>query len=136
MSYSEIVAADEGYDLRGPYIDAMQFWHGGVPGLGPDDLILPASETNASQTEECQYEGPVPYWREFVYVTKDLDIAALFARTYRVGPGHLYEVKPIGRLWLDWDCRECFRCQRARVIRQVDGPELQGTRARIQAKGW
>lgn len=113
------------------------YWHGGAPGLGVGDLLIPASE-----------QAQPPGWYDMsdydiadatrVYITDLRPAAESFAAQYvdwsttpPTGPGGaLYKVTPLGDLEADPDYSNSpnfFTCQRARIdevvrprIRQVD----------------
>src|SRR4051812_12026960 len=81
----------------------MPYYHGGVPGLYPGDVLLPPAETGAeSQADYGNYLTD----RHRVYLTTDLKLAAVMAGTLRVRlgqPGDVYEVEPLGPVEHDPD---------------------------------
>jgi len=93
----------------------MSFFHGGIPGLGKGDLILPPSRSGA-------------LWRALgvsrrtttdVYVTRRKRIAFEYAASYRFfGPGDLYRVEPLGPVCADRAAkhRSSFAVDSARVV--------------------
>lgn len=92
----------------GPFNDAEQalsdavvrlvngpWFHGGLPGRVPGDLLLPASETGMDPRncgDEIMSRG------RFVYVTPSRDVARVYAEHAR---GLVYQVRPIGPLLVD-----------------------------------
>lgn len=103
----------------------MSGWfHGGVPGLYPGDMIRPPSETGAAT--QADYGNPVCD-RGRVYLTTDLRVAALMAGTYRMRGeqrGDVYEVEPVGDLEPDPDYhgddeRLSVSAERAQILRVV-----------------
>lgn len=100
---------------RGPY------WHGGVAGLAVGSLLLPSSMTRP---------GALNIRRQ-VFITTDLHVAVWFAITNDSdSDGGLYEVEPLGRVWLDQldnmndqsEQPHSYKCQRARILRAIPIP--------------
>lgn len=90
--------------------------HGGVAGLQPGDLVLPASKTGAF----CHTRSPEKptYTPDRVYVTIGLDYAQCFAY---LRDGAVYEVRPLSPLRPDPDSRVApsWSCRKALVVRVV-----------------
>ncbi len=80
------------------------YWHGGVPGLKPGDLIRPATDdrhlVDGCPTCEARRRGKQlpndPSDPSRIYVTTERDYAKVFAAGYPRGA--LYRVEPIGDL--------------------------------------
>lgn len=100
------------------------YFHGGVPGLYPGDMIRPPSETGAGSQAEYGNRLADP---TKVYVTTRLQVAALMAGSWRVRsggvPGDVYEVEPQGELEHDPGLPrlpgESFTTSSAQIIRVV-----------------
>ncbi|WP_017972459.1 hypothetical protein [Actinopolyspora halophila] len=105
---------------------AGPFFHGGVPGKGPGDVLWPAQRLGFQfqfHTVGATYD---PSW---VYITTDADVATAYASRYvdflsnREGYGDVYEVEPVETPQLDPDYHvfpEVFlRCRTARITRVV-----------------
>ena len=111
------------------------YYHGGVPGLQPGDVLRPPNETGAPSRSP---DPEVPKAREdLVYVTSQLEAAVVYAALYPRGRlGHVYEVLPAGgALEEDPGCEvsdRSFACRWAVVRRRVEiGRDLM---ARIRAE--
>ncbi|GAB3166965.1 hypothetical protein GCM10027059_26770 [Myceligenerans halotolerans] len=84
----------------------MTYYHGGVPGLRPRDLITPREADDASHlvdgcpTCEARRAGSQlatdPNDPRFVYVTQERQYARVYAAGYPRGA--LYRVEPVGEL--------------------------------------
>ena len=69
----------------------VKYYHGGTPGLGPGDFLLPPSESGYPYP--CDLFGGVGR-RDRVYVTTSAEDAALFAAFHPRRRGNVYEVEP------------------------------------------
>ncbi|MFE9448351.1 hypothetical protein [Streptomyces sp. NPDC006739] len=101
----------------------MRFFHGGISGLKPGDLILPPAATGTTRTlaEYSEQLGAAHVRRDRVYLTTGRDVAKVYAAFYP--DGSLYEVEPDGDLTSDPDCAVAgvsFECPAARVLRVVN----------------
>jgi hypothetical protein len=102
----------------------MRYFHGGIPGLKPGQLLLPPNTTGTDRTlatysEQLADSGHVR--RDRVYLTVGRDVAKVYAAFYP--DGALYEVEPDGDTVPDPDCAVpgvSFECPAARVLRVVD----------------
>lgn len=101
----------------------IRYWHGGFPGLRPGDLILPATESGATNT--LTGHGPIPGYDadhvrpDRVHLTTERASAKAFAAAYP--DGALYQAEPIGEVEPDPDAPdEAIRCERARVVTVYD----------------
>lgn len=105
-----------------------RWWHGGVPGLRPGDLVEPTTGTShlVDGCRECQARrhgqtlmdgGPRP---DRVYITRDRDYARVYANGYPRGA--LYVVEPVGDIEPtgEADPVESFAVPAARVISVYD----------------
>lgn len=125
------------------------FFHGGAPGLIPGGWVLPPSETGAKSLLDWNIEARargidmkvLPARRDRVYVTKDMQSAAVFAIAHPEA-GDLYYVAPVGPLSPDPDCLvpgESFEARRALVLAVLPisaGQRRQGLREFANAKAW
>jgi hypothetical protein len=103
----------------------MRFFHGGVPGFQPGDLLLPPQATGVERTltAVAQEMGASADHarRDVVYVTSGREVARVYAAL--TPDGGLYEVVPEGPLGEDPDCTLAgvsFTCRYAVVVRVVD----------------
>lgn len=106
---------------------AGPFFHGGVPGLKPGDLLLSARQLGIA----FQYHASsAPYDPSWVYLTTDEGAAQGYASRYvefpsnRTGYGDVYEAEPLDVPSSDPDYSLVFpdafvRCRRARITRVV-----------------
>lgn len=122
----------------------LRWWHGGVPGLRPGDLLLPPAETGASTRVDLMTAARVipPGWmngdrnrRDRVYLTSKRELARAFAwgQGQRTGDrrGALYIARPIGQYSPDPDMVEhSIECERAEVITVYD-PHVHMTESRF-----
>ncbi|MFF4385562.1 hypothetical protein ACFY0G_02030 [Streptomyces sp. NPDC001552] len=90
-------------------LDAVRYFHGGVPGLRPGDLLEPHPPAVLDGCPICEakaagrqpyVEGvgivdPLPERPDRVYITTDRDYARYYASLY-AGRGDLYVVEPVG----------------------------------------
>ncbi|MFB7461242.1 hypothetical protein [Streptomyces sp. NPDC056188] len=88
----------------------MRYFHGGVRGLKPGDLVRPAISLGIEKTKTPNQPR---YNRRRVYVTTLRWYAELFANGSR---GDVYEVRPVGRALPDLDAKGSFHCSCAEVI--------------------
>lgn len=106
-------------DSRGPY------FHGGVPGKQPGDVLEPACRLGL----QFQYLNPAgiysPHW---VYLTASSDVATGYASRYlepggERTPGDVYEIEPLEPPQPDPDYPSFpgvfLRCRDARIVRVV-----------------
>ena len=95
----------------------MPWYHGGIPGLEPGDLILPPRESGASMAAKYGEAGErAEHGR--VYVSRDPRHAATYAASYPLGD--VYEVERLGTTGRDHDlfiAGFSSWCERARVVR-------------------
>lgn len=105
---------------------AGPFFHGGVPGLGPGDQILPPSATGTRRRMRDYYpvratRGTHPWLMrdDLVFFTPLWKAAVVFAAAYPEGA--VYEVDPVGAISLDPDTPggEAWRAPAATVVRVV-----------------
>lgn len=114
---------------------AVRYFHGGVPGLVPGDLLLPPVATGTTRTltaDVLEMGGQAR--RDRVYVTTGREVARVYAALFL--DGALYEVEPVGELVADPDCLEpgvSWEVPAARVLRVVDPVVLVRTRP---AEAW
>ena len=107
-----------------------RYWHGGVPGLRPGDLIEPRKHGDTGHlVEGCptcdarrkgeQVDGD-DNDPTLVYVTTDRDYARVYAFGYPLGA--LYRVEPIGELVdrSENDPVPSWGCSAARVLSVYD----------------
>lgn len=122
------------------------YYHGGIGGLKPGDLILPPSVTGVKTfggvCEEMSsrfglfntlpFRLPTRVRDDLVYVTPDFSGAFEYAWTYTVlpmlpGHGSVYRVAPSGTLAVDDTAPAAFTCREARVesveIEHAEAPE-------------
>ena len=109
----------------------VRYFHGGVPGLKPGDLVLPAATTGTARTlTKYGIElGGDHVRRDRVYVTTGRDVGRAYAAFYP--DGALYTVQPHGDLEPDPDCGIdglSWQCQTATVLTVVDYAVLFRTR--------
>lgn len=86
--------------MAGP---GMTYFHGGVPGLYPGDVLRPPAVTGVES--QADFGNPLTD-RGRVYATTDLRYAGIMAGTYRVGRGvvgDVYEVELLGPVEPDPD---------------------------------
>ncbi|MEV5048209.1 hypothetical protein AB0N20_27330 [Streptomyces griseoincarnatus] len=99
-----------------------RYFHGGVPGLVPGDLLLPPDTTGAERTLTADVLGMGGRARrDRVYVTTGREVARVYAALFL--DGALYEVEPVGELVADPDCAVVgvsWEVPAARVVRVVD----------------
>ena len=104
----------------------MAYFHGGVPGLKPGDLILPPDQTGAEHrlsAVSAELGAPAHATRtDVVYLATDRNVARAYAAFYP--DGTLYRVQPIGREpEPDPDCEMpglSWQCSAAEVVGVVD----------------
>jgi hypothetical protein len=102
-----------------------RYFHGGVPGLKPGQLILPPDTTGTEHRLSriaAEHNGPAYSTRtDIVYVTTGRDVARAFAAFYP--DGALYRVEPEGELEPDPDSGIpglSWQCPAARIAAVVD----------------
>ncbi len=86
------------------------YYHGGMPGLKKDSVLL-SHKAAVAEGMTSMFPGAWggrpggAYSPDRVYFTTDIDLARSFAHSLRTdtGRGHLYEVKPRGRVEVDPD---------------------------------
>lgn len=115
------------------------YFHGGVSGLVPGDLIEPpTSNQRAMEYRTAVDRGKAMVGQSYVsdpgkvYMTTDLGYARVYADRHR---GDVYEVVPLGQVDKDPDhLQNCFQSFGARVVkvveRQVDLPALEALKLR------
>ena len=114
----------------------MTYWHGGTPGLGIGDRVLPPEETQAPTLADFGMAGVCR--RDRVYVTTDMRVAILYAAMHPSGRGKVYEVLPGGPLDPDpdWNGEEGLSLETtyARVISIREPGEMivDGTVAQVR----
>jgi len=90
------------------------YFHGGPRGLR---RILPPSVTGAHSSAEF---GNHVVRHDRVYVTTNYTAAAMYAALQPCGKGVVYEVRPLGKLEHDPDCKDLglsFQCESALVLK-------------------
>jgi 8-oxo-dGTP pyrophosphatase MutT (NUDIX family) len=118
------------------------WYHGGRPGLHVGDLLLPPASTGAITFMDRYYDGSI---REsvaarvdieamrqrthqaedhLVYVTKNLAVAAYFARQHPP-VGNVYQVELLGKLTDFIALPFQTACDRARIVAVVDVPNVE-----------
>lgn len=101
----------------------VRYFHGGIPGLRPGDLILPPATTGTARTlaEYAEQLGGDHVRRDRVYLATGRDVARAYAAFYP--DGALYTVEPVGELEPDPDCYVpglSWQCASATVLTVVD----------------
>lgn len=86
------------------------YFHGGVPGLHPGDLIRPAISLGIHKVKTPNQPRYNP---RRVYITRLRWYAELFANGSQ---GDVYEVRPVGRPLPDLDARGSFCCSCAEIV--------------------
>ena len=125
-----------------PVTEPIVFYHGGRPGLHVGDLLLPPASTGAITFMDRYYDGSI---REsvaarvdieamrqrthqaedhLVYVTKNLAVAAYFARQHPP-VGNVYQVELLGKLTDFIALPFQTACDRARIVAVVDVPNVE-----------
>lgn len=98
------------------------YFHGGVPDLGPGDLILPPDESGSPTTAD--YGAALVCRRDRVYLGSDVSIAVVYTAMHPSNRGGLYEVEPIGDVEPDPDWAGepglSVAAPRARVVAVID----------------
>jgi hypothetical protein len=98
------------------------YYHGGVAGLAVGSFILPGLLVHPNPSEDVWYASADDY---FCFVTIDLGQAwhsASLCAEER-GDAAVYQVQPIGRLWLDIDGTGLnFACRKARILARCGIP--------------
>ncbi len=100
----------------------VKWYHGGVPGLVPGDVLLPPSETGKSTLlQYAKAIAPDGTQRgDRVYLTTLSSAAAMFAAVYP--NGDVYEVVPGSEVEDDPDCLVpdlSAQCARATIVEVV-----------------
>jgi hypothetical protein len=104
----------------------VRYFHGGVPGLKPGDLIRPAISLGIHKVKTPNQPRYSP---RRVYITRLRWYAELFANGAK---GDVYEVKPVGRALRDLDAKSSFHCSCAEVVAVVaEHPVPMPERARV-----
>lgn len=85
------------------------YFHGGVAGLQPGELIRPAISLGI---ERARTPNQPRYNPRRVYITRIRWYAELFANGHH---GDVYEVRPIGRAIRDLDAKGSFSCSCAEI---------------------
>lgn len=99
----------------------VRYWHGGIPGLRPGDLIVPSEPNYLDNCPVCQAKkagintpmDPLTGHPDSVYITTDRDYGRFYASKYP--RGDLYRVEPVGDLVASDEDR--FPTWRARSVR-------------------
>ncbi|MDR3589278.1 MAG: hypothetical protein P4N41_06410 [Negativicutes bacterium] len=96
-----------------------RYYHGGIPGLNPGDMLLPPAVTGKSTLLEHAKEiDPNCVQRaDRVYIVTEREMADVYALVYPYGD--TYKVRPVGELEHDADCKEpglSFQCEKAEII--------------------
>ncbi|MFJ4653798.1 hypothetical protein ACIP5Y_21235 [Nocardia sp. NPDC088792] len=112
-------------------VKTERYWHGGVPGLKPGDLITPRQPDDKQHLVDgcrtCEARrGGKPLARDdndpsLVYVTTERDYARIYAAGYPRGA--LYVVEPLGELTDrtgKHDPAPSWGCAAARVLSVYD----------------
>jgi hypothetical protein len=97
------------------------YYHGGVAGLAVGSFILPADEVEGVEGDTWYENSDEP---GICFVTIDLSQAwhnALLCADCR-GDGAVYQVEPIGRLWLECEIGLNFACRKARILASCSLP--------------
>ncbi|MFI6594921.1 hypothetical protein ACIBHX_01665 [Nonomuraea sp. NPDC050536] len=103
------------------------YFHGGIPGLEPGDLILPGSPNFVDGCKICDAHkagmshafDPLTQYQDRVYVTTDREYARFYASKYP--KGDLYSVVPVGELVVsDEDRFPTWTAPEARVVGVYD----------------
>jgi hypothetical protein len=85
----------------------VRYWHGGIPGLKPGDLVVPGERHYVDGCAVCESKrrgenyrlagvavDPINAHEDMVYVTTDREYARFYASKYP--RGDLYTVEPVG----------------------------------------
>lgn len=114
------------------------YWHGGVRGLQPGDLLRPVPHPKMVRAYR---EDDAPYDPNLVYVTTDRDLGRMFASLVITGDdagGDLYNVEPVGPVMLDPDYPEdmgvSFACASATVVHAVERSVRMSDAERVRAE--
>lgn len=117
----------------------QRWWHGGVGGLRPGDLLLPPAVTAVTTTGQWMsgmgfdpHENGVErdrMRRDRVYLTHDREMARAYAASWTINVqsgltdgqgtryGALYVARPAGEWWTDPDLPDdSIECERAEVV--------------------
>jgi hypothetical protein len=114
------------------------YWHGGTPGLGIGDLVLPPDRTGAPTVADFGADGVCR--RDRIYISNHPAVAVLYASMHPSGRGRVYEVLPAGPLEPDPDWSGepglSLETTEARVFAVHDPGDLlvDGTVAQLRAK--
>ena len=108
--------------------EGTRYYHGGVPGMKPGDLLLPGFDRRHHEgCEFCEarargeaHEGiDPPSQRQAVYFTTDKLYAKHYASLY--GAGDLYRVEPVGDAQRSTeDSYETYTAGSVRVVQVVE----------------
>ncbi|WP_439947236.1 hypothetical protein [Streptomyces sp. BBFR109] len=101
----------------------VKYFHGGIPGLKPGQLVLPPTTTGTGRTlaEHSEQLGGEHVRRDRVYLAASRDVAKAYAAFYP--DGALYAVEPRGHVEPDPDCSLpglSWQCEAAEVLTVVD----------------
>ena len=103
------------------------YFHGGMPGLNPGDVILPGRPNfvdgckvcDAHRAGESHVLDPLTKHADRVYMTSDRDYARFYASKYP--KGDLYSVEPLGEMAVsDEDPFPSWTAPSARVVGVYD----------------
>ena len=105
----------------------VRYWHGGIPGLRPGDLIVPSAPNYLDNCPICQAKragintplDPLTVHPDSVYLTTDREYARFYASKFP--RGDLYRVEPVGEpVASDEDRFPTWRAPSARVAAVLD----------------
>jgi hypothetical protein len=121
-------------------VDGDAFYHGGAPGVGVGDYLLPRSLTGdagsrAEWPDEWVKAAGVEDLEDgdWVFYTRNFKLAARCAVVHRSGHGRVYEVVPEGKIEADpARVQDCFRCSRAKVVAIKAIPDAFAQRIRAE----
>ncbi|WP_327385003.1 hypothetical protein [Streptomyces sp. NBC_01207] len=129
--------------LPGPVLAGLRLFHGGLPGLGPGDLLAPhpPAVMDGCRTCEAKARGEQPFVAgvgvvdplterpDRVYVTTERAYAAWYAAKYPPRGGALYVVEAVGAVDRSTEDRFPTWAVEAARVRSVVDPVVQMTPA-------